>query len=614
MNQSFSLTRLKVTGAQKKPAEIPFKPGLNVICGASDTGKTYIQECIDFMFGGETLPKEIPQGTGYQNIFLGFQRGKGSEFTLARSLQGGAFYLYDCALDDITDKTPLVKLGARHSATNADTLSRYLLGQIGMDNKRIRKDQYGNTNSLSFRDIAFLTLVTENRIISKTSPLLSGDVTFKTLEESVFNLLLSGTDSSSLIPEEKPAVRKMKLNAQLALVSELLSNKERELEKLNSPTQNIEGYLSKLNDLILQGTKAVAVLQKNIDALDEKRGTCRNTLLGTTGRREFLTNLIGRFNLLAEHYKSDRLRLEATLEAGELISGVSANVCVKCGQSLPKEPDGKMPKNLSVLRAACESEIKKVATLETDLEKTLTTLTQEDVELGKQEIEVRREYDEISKMVENALKPKADSNENMLYKHIQEREMVSHLLELNKEITELNEKHKALTYALKEKRPKGVALKKLGVSDAEEFCEVVQGILSSWKYPNLGRVVWDSEQKDLVIGRQSRNSLGKGYRALTHAAFSIGLMKYCFGKELPHPGMVLLDTPLNPLREAADHTGQISNEMKDAFYGTLASDIFGGQVIVLENYTPPIDIHKNINYLHFSGKKDSGRYGFFPMG
>ena len=42
----------------KTEAELDFQSGVNVICGASDTGKSFLADSIDFMLGGSAL-KEI---------------------------------------------------------------------------------------------------------------------------------------------------------------------------------------------------------------------------------------------------------------------------------------------------------------------------------------------------------------------------------------------------------------------------------------------------------------------------------------------------------------------------------------------------------------------------
>ena len=118
----------------------------------------------------------------------------------------------------------------------------------------------------------------------------------------------------------------------------------------------------------------------------------------------------------------------------------------------------------------------------------------------------------------------------------------------------------------------------------------------------------------MVINDQARGSFGKGYRAFTHAAFTIGLMRHCRKRGIPHPGFVLLDTPLNPLRDPDGMDGDtVPEPMKHAFYEDLASDATGCQFIIFENTEPPKTLVGRMNYLHFSANPKVGRYGFFPL-
>ena len=48
----------------KAPASLEFQSGLNVICGASDTGKSFIVEAIDFLLGAKDPPRHIPERDG----------------------------------------------------------------------------------------------------------------------------------------------------------------------------------------------------------------------------------------------------------------------------------------------------------------------------------------------------------------------------------------------------------------------------------------------------------------------------------------------------------------------------------------------------------------------
>lgn len=53
-----TILELALTGKDTSKASITFEKGLNVITGASDTGKSFILQCIDYMFGAKNPPKK----------------------------------------------------------------------------------------------------------------------------------------------------------------------------------------------------------------------------------------------------------------------------------------------------------------------------------------------------------------------------------------------------------------------------------------------------------------------------------------------------------------------------------------------------------------------------
>jgi hypothetical protein len=154
--------------------------------------------------------------------------------------------------------------------------------------------------------------------------------------------------------------------------------------------------------------------------------------------------------------------------------------------------------------------------------------------------------------------------------------------------------------------------------EMDSFANSVQKILESWNCPDVGRVVFSEDDQDLVISGQSRISHGKGVRALTCAAFTVGLLKHCRTNQLPHPSVVLLDSPLVAYREPDSDSEDAEDQklrksgVKEAFYLSLARGDANGQVIVFENEDPPDDMNGLFTIIHFS-RSASGRYGFFPV-
>jgi hypothetical protein len=144
------------------------------------------------------------------------------------------------------------------------------------------------------------------------------------------------------------------------------------------------------------------------------------------------------------------------------------------------------------------------------------------------------------------------------------------------------------------------------------FAQTVEAILKAWKYPYTGRVVFSESNQDLVIGEHTRSSHGKGVRALTCAAFVLGIMRHCSSKGLSHPYVSILDSPLVAYQEP-DSDGEAKSlkqaGVKDAFYSSLASGVAGGQVIIFENEDPGSSVTGQFKKHHFTGTT-VGRRGF----
>jgi AAA15 family ATPase/GTPase len=71
--RGFRLRFLGFFGPEKAPATVAFGPGLNVLYGASNTGKSFIVEAIDFMLGGKPPLRDIPERVGYDLVLLGWK-------------------------------------------------------------------------------------------------------------------------------------------------------------------------------------------------------------------------------------------------------------------------------------------------------------------------------------------------------------------------------------------------------------------------------------------------------------------------------------------------------------------------------------------------------------
>jgi len=601
----FILRRLALTGPGRETASIEFERGLNVVSGPSDTGKTFIAQCVDFMLGGSKPPKRIPEAEGYDTILLDIEAANAEVLSLRRSLSGGAFQL--------TRGGETVILKEAHDADNDETVSHLLLSLTGLLDKRVRTNARGTTRTLSFRDVAHLVAVGEEEVIAERSPVLSGQYTSKTVETSVFRLLLTGTDDSSLVEQDEPKVARSKQQGKKELLDELLAKSEQEIASATDEEVTDDSLAQSLQvaeSTVREASERLATERESASALEQERRKAWSLLRQVQSRVAVAEELQRRFELLQEQYESDLRRLEAIGEAGVRLAQMTEERCPVCG-AVAEHHDAEhrgahaQPEDVA---ASCSAEREKIQVLLRDL---AVTLGNNRSELARREAEAEEHRGQLQASQERLraeLQPRLAALVTGLRKAEQRRAHFTRLTDLFRRRQEL-----ATMLAEAEKPiPKATKLPSasIGADEAEDFSKAAEELLRAWNFPNLDRVTFSEDDQDLVISGRRRSSHGKGVRALTHAAFSMALLRYCIEHGSPHPGLVVIDSPLVVYREPDTSEGGEEYQVKDAFYRGVARSFSSSQIIVLENEGPPADL-ANANVILFTGAAH-GKAGFLP--
>ncbi len=93
-----------------------------------------------------------------------------------------------------------------------------------------------------------------------------------------------------------------------------------------------------------------------------------------------------------------------------------------------------------------------------------------------------------------------------------------------------------------------------------DFAQVVSSVLEEWQFPGNRHVSFDEGSCDLLIDGKHRRDNGKGVRAVTHAAFKVALLIFCHDRNIPHPGFLVLDTPLLTYRDPIKSNEPLSED------------------------------------------------------
>ena len=592
----------------KAGAELDFQSGVNVVCGASDTGKSFLADSIDFMLGGSAL-KEIPERTKYDQLNLCLAAVGDEEFKLQRSMSGGNFKLFDLSQgDDAEPKT----LKQNHAHDKTDNLSGYLLDRIGLLGKRVLKSKVkGTTQSLSFRNLARLAIVQEGEIQQTGSPFWSGQYTTKTSEIATVKLILTGLDDSSVVPDADQTPDNTR---QIALIDELLSDLQTEIEDLGEDREELEEQVERLEGSIETRREELSASQKALDELLGRRRELFEQKQKASDRLDEIIDLLARFRLLADHYDVDLKRLTAIQESGSMFAHVERVACPLCGagsdvQHVDETCDG----DVEAVVAAATAEIEKIQRLQEELDSTVADLTAESGELSVSLEAVEANYDTLNKEIQKSVGPDVTEVRASFAALVEERSSAQRAADLFARHDNLVARKTSLLE--EDDNPESTSSDvTIGIPEsvAHEFSAKVSEILKAWHFPGECHVYYDKVSSDFVIDGKPRSSRGKGLRAITHAAVNIALLEYCQSNGLSHPGFVVLDSPLLAYfkPEGDEELALKGTDLKERFYDYLIEHHGqDSQVIIIENQHPPERIEEHVALTVFTGNPTAGRYG-----
>jgi hypothetical protein len=609
------LDRIVFLGPQQEPAEIRLDERLTVVCGASDTGKSFLVESVDFALGRSTPPRDIPQRVGYDRLRL--QLGIADTeytWTLERALAGGAYRLASGVVPDGSAMPGTDTLRDKHKHESVDNISGWLIEKIGLSGARIQKNKDGETNSLSFRNLGKLLLVDEEDIIAQRSPFLSGQYTTGTSEYAALKLLLTGVDDSGLVNVRAVRASDQDTTSKINLLEQMIASLEDEIEDVPDES-DLQEQLDRLDASITQLAQRVGSARQDANEALQRRQEITRALERSLDRLAEIEELLERFSLLGLHYRTDVERLEAMQEGGSLFVHLDSSSCPLCG-ALPAEQrhDQTCDADVPTIVRAADAEINKIEILATELDETTTSLTAEQALLSKEVEDGRQKLETVKAQLDQILSPNLDEAVGKFRELADMKSEANQQLQLYRRLETLIAQRDDLLFE-EEAESADAVQTDLSQSVIDEFAQEVHSTLRAWNFPGGDRLHFDTKTRDFVLDGKPRASFGKGFRAITHAAVTLSLMRFCLDRSLPHPGFVLLDSPLLSYWKPEDDSDSLrlaGSDLKERFYRFLATGQARGQVIVVENEHPPAD-ETEIHSIIFTRNPNEGRYGLFPQ-
>lgn len=595
--QNFMIRQLRVSGPGKQDGVVPFKDGLNIIQGRSNTGKTWILKCIHYLFSSDTRP--FSPNTGYTDIEGIFETKKYGIIRITRKLD--EMFAYVEADSDAVENGAY---GTNYQQEGTLFLNDLWIRIIGLDETIfVPKSSRYARERISWTNISNVFWVDEDEIAKSDSIIIKDSYSETALLSSLF-FLLTGDYKKGVSEILKPEIATAKKGAVVDYIEEQVkyfSGKRadyiRQLEELDAT--DITAQMQELS-------VKIQVSQEEIKELIEENASIIRQMSEYQQKEANCRVLVDRYESLISQYKADLQRMDFIAKGEQAVKDLPVNdVCPFCGGTVVHEDETYIE--------AIQAEIKRIAS-----ELAIIAATESDVQSELEEIEkvilgLRNRRESIGQAIETKNVEVHDYQENLAkfkdYTMLQSGiDFVNEQLEElgKKKVSELQKKKNPPLY-----HPKKEFEEYVGI----EFNEILNRILKDCNY-RVGYATWDFKIFDILMdGVPKSEDQGKGYRAFLNSIVALMLYEY-FNQEQAYikPGILMIDTPLLGFDE--EEEGFDGKTLKKGLYNYFLSHQGDGQVIIVDNLNvmPDIDLSKyDVNVITYHKNEKNGNvYGFMP--
>lgn len=609
-------THLVFRGPRKDPAKIEFRLGLNLIYGPSNTGKSSILDAIDFMFGRTRKLKELPEHDGYNEILLGMHFSEDGPYTLVRSLQGGSFTCFEGTHFERPSNQRSQILRPGDPSATMGSLRDFILDRIGLFGKELKKNQRNEKERLTLRNISPLVIVNEKNIQREASPYVSEQYTKVTVDKSRLRFILTGVDDSNLVPEEKER-EVISRQARLQLLSEFIIESESQISGLGGSEDlrsEMASQLTRLMQSLDRERETLSASEAQYREVLVDRNKLRSKFTESQDRLVEITEMLARFSLLYSQYSNDLVRLENIAEAGTLFYALPSGRCPVCGaKSEAHDPTGGCDVDTVSIVAAAEGEQVKIRALQNELRDVVGTLEREKTEIENEFPETQKALQQANAFLSD-MNPQISAQRGRFLEFMDKKSEIERNLELFVNLDRLQQKQQEIEQEFCAAASEDDVASPLPTKPLFDLSNSVASFLEEWGLMDHASVHFDNETRDFVINGKHRSSNGKGHRAITHAAATLGLLKFTETKGIPYPGFVILDSPLLAYEEPENDEDDLSGtDVSLHFLRSLAA-WKSIQTIILENKKSiPSEFAQGDGITQFTKSITTGRYGYFPL-
>lgn len=574
-------------------SSIDLTPGLNIIYGESETGKSLILDCIDYMFGAKEHRFNI--------------KLKIKEITLALDVDGKTLIMQreiDSNDIEVSSQVDYIDSGTYKIGKSKYWINDVWLQLMGIEDEvKILMTLAGKPQQLTLRTFYHLLLLDESRISEKPSILTQGVGPNKKVGTPVLTALLYLATENNYLPDDAfidPNIKKAKNDAVKTFYDRSMSAlEERCTTKLEIGYKETPAQLQQKIDKVIN---EIGAAEGELDEATSQSRTLAEKILDLDNRIAESRMLMERNGSLMTQYESDVRRLTFIVEGDINHEDLpKLEVCPFCNGELTKAQGD------SCISAAID-EVDKISMQVRDLRSVQEAIEREISELTEERKSVINERRQVDIRIRAELRPQIER-------------LRSHLAEYTMALSQYKEKEMLdiFTGVLND------GISDIQITDSDDFKfdvkakfqEVFQKdldrelkyLLESCKYQNFVGVRFDTDCYDIDVNGSTKRSHGQGYRAFLNTLLATALQNCLAGRKTHYqPNLLVIDSPIQSLKERKDHSEDISDTMKVGLFQYFVNNQSGRQTIIIENEIPKLD-YSSVNMIRFTKDENEGRYG-----
>jgi len=539
---------------------VPFNPGVNIIYGEEDSGKSSILELINYLLGSKKLDKylELEQSVSYAVLELDLNDVryciKRDIFDFNKSIE-----VYMSTYEEIGTVFPEKYIPTLNGTINGKFFSDFLLDSLNFPRINIKSSPSQDNSKmsrLSFRDLFMFCYLDQDEVGNKN--LLKNQIhplypKIKEVFKYIFNLSDEKISELQQLIAQKSS-QKNTLTSKLSNVKEFLSTIEIEslseitdfLNEVESSLKTLEKRKKEFDDNITSNSKDYKYLQEFLKvqnyAIQDKEKEQKN----------YQSN-IKRFTKLINDYYDDKLKFEGLKSSKDLIGEVNQDIviCPLCEHGIEEQT---IKNKFEITdNAKVDTEIKLLNKRIKDLKELLENekLEYRENESLLSELKINREKirNNIDEELKEHISPYLTQRDELIKQqssYVEHEKQIKKALKIRNEEDKLNQQILQITKDIVEIKDKVFNLESKQVS-IENVLSSLEGILIKYlefiQIKNCTNVSMNSRNflPMLRDNKYDENTSG-GIRTILSIGHLLNILEYSLLTDINLPRFLMIDT------------------------------------------------------------------------